>query len=199
MPNYPTHARWGRLSAAVAGPLVGVMLFVSLDSVVLAVGGTLGAAVATFVGAVFPDIDHHRSIPRRKGVRALRVLVVLGIASVAALEFETLVGLVEPVTTGPVAGVDVDLPPEMLVGATVALVALAGASVVDPVVGTVTRRHRGWTHSPGVLLLGTVLLAGGVVVLTEGVATGEQLTAIAVVGTFFLGCLVHLGLDDELW
>jgi hypothetical protein len=95
MPNYPTHARWGRVGAVVTALAVGGGLLVQFGSPLLAGGGALGAAAATFAGAVFPDVDHHRSIPRRKAVRMLRLLVVVGVSSLAALRLDMLVDVAD--------------------------------------------------------------------------------------------------------
>jgi hypothetical protein len=194
MPNYPTHSRWGRVGGVVTAVSVGAMLFVVFNALVLAAAGALGAAAATFVGAIFPDIDHHKSIPRRKAVRGLRVLVVLGVAALAALTFEPLVDATETAATDFELGV----PPELLVGAGTALVALVAAGLVDPAIGLVTRKHRGWTHSVPVTFALTAVLAAAVWFLTAGLGIASRVAAVVVVGTFFVGILVHLGLDGEI-
>jgi hypothetical protein len=196
MPNYPTHARWGRIGAVLAALSVGGGLFVGFGSLLLAGGGAVGAAAATFVGAVFPDVDHHRSVPRQKAVRALRLLVVLGIASLAALNFELLVDVADTTVTDLLG--DPGVPPEMLAGAGTALVALVAAGMVDPAIGLVTFKHRGWTHSAPVMLVLTAVLAGGVALLTDGLSPARRVGAVVVVATFFAGCLIHIGLDGEL-
>ena len=197
MPNYPTHARWGRLGAVLTAIVVGVTLFVLFESPFLAAGGAVGAAAATFVGAIFPDVDHHRSVPRRKASRAIRALVVLGVASLAALNFELFVSAAESLASGPLA--EWDLQPELLVATGTVLAAFVAAWLVDPAIGVATRRHRGWTHSVPVMFVLTAALVALVVVLTGGLVTDRQLAAALVVSTFFLGCLIHLGLDGELW
>lgn len=197
MPNYPTHARWGRIGAVLAALTIGGLVYTLFDSPLLAGGGALGAAAATFVGAIFPDIDHHKSIPRQKASRALRLLVVFGVASLAALNFELLVSASETAAADLLD--DPGLPPELLAAAATVLVALIAGWLVDPAIGLVTREHRGWTHSVPVMFVVTAILVGGVLVLTASLATARQMTAALVVGTFFAGCLIHLGLDGELW
>jgi len=196
MPNYPTHARWGRIGAVVAALGLGAGLFTLFDSPLLAGGGALGAATATFVGAIFPDIDHHKSIPRRKAVRGLSLLVVFGVGALAALNFEVLVGLADTAVSDLLD--DPGVPPEILAGVGVAGVALVAAGLVDPAVDLVTVRHRGWTHNPLAMLALTAVLAGLIWLSTAGLSTARQVTAVGVVGTFFCGSLIHLGLDGEI-
>jgi hypothetical protein len=196
MPNYPTHARWGRVGAVFAAVCVGGGLFVLFESPLLAGGGALGAAAATFAGAVFPDIDHHKSVPRQKAVRALRLLVVLGVASLAALNFELLVDVADTALTDLLD--DPGVPPEPLAGGGTALAALVAASSVDPAIGLVTFQHRGWTHSAPVMFVLTAVLAGGAGLLTGGLSTARGVAAVVVIATFFFGCLIHIVLDGEL-
>ncbi len=196
MPNYPTHARWGRVGAVVTALAVGGGLLVQFESLLLAGGGALGAAAATFVGAIFPDVDHHRSIPRRKAVRALRLLVVTGIGSLAALGFDALVELVDTALVDVLGAPGVSA--EVAAGAGTAVVALFTVGLVEPTVDLVTGEHRGWTHSAPVLFVLTALLAGGVGLLTRDLSVAKRVAAVVVVGTFFLGCLIHIALDGEL-
>jgi len=210
MPNYPTHARWGRIGAVGMAALVGGGLFSVFGTPILAVAGALGAGVSTFVGAVFPDIDHHESIPRQKAVRAVRVLVWIGVVSLAVLSWNILVGVVETTLVEPVetalsnsSGYSGDIPPAFVTSAVVFLAAIAFAGLANPAIGLVTDRHRGWTHSVLVTFLLTLAIAGGIWILTgEMVATAlaleRRLAAVTVVFTFFVGILVHLGLDGEI-
>ncbi len=193
MPNYPTHARWGRIGAVIAAIAVAAGLFYLTESPLLAGGGAVGAAVATFVGAIFPDIDHHTSVPRQKASWAIRGLVIFGVASLAALNFELLVETVEAVNG---AVVEEDIPPELVVAVGTVIGAFVAGGLVDPAIGFVTRRHRGWTHSVPVMFVITAVIAIGAIVLTSGFA--HQLAAGTVVSTFFFGCLIHLGLDGEI-
>ncbi|PSP61758.1 hypothetical protein BRC73_01055 [Halobacteriales archaeon QH_7_66_37] len=197
MPNYPTHSRWGRVGAVAMALAVGGTLYVLFEAVVLAGAGALGAAAATFVGSIYPDIDHHRSIPRRKATRAFRALVVLGVLSLAALGWAELLAAVE--TTGAdLFGGDLPAPPAVLAGVVVLLVAAVAAALVDPLIGLATDRHRGWTHSVLVNVALTAAFGAAVWVLTANLPTARRVAAVAVVGTFFVGALLHLGLDGEV-
>ncbi|PSP41542.1 hypothetical protein BRC66_02670 [Halobacteriales archaeon QH_2_66_30] len=197
MPNYPTHSRWGRVGAVAMALAVGGTLYVLFEAVVLAGAGALGAAAATFVGSIYPDIDHHRSIPRRKATRAFRALVVLGVLSLAALGWAELLTAVE--TTGvDLFGGDLPAPPAVLAGGIVLLVAAVAAALVDPLIGLATDRHRSWTHSVPVNVALTAAFGAAVWVLTANLPTPRRIAAVAVVGTFFVGALIHLGLDGEV-
>ncbi len=211
MPNYPTHSRWGRIGAVVLAFVVGGALYAAFESPVLALAGAVGAGVTAFVGSIFPDIDHHKSIPRRKAVKAFQILVWLGVVALAILSWDLLVDGVNTALVGPgenllAEGIDstADIPPEFVTSIVVLLIAVALAGLVDPAIGLVTHRHRGWTHSVPVTFALTAAIAGGVWVFTSGLvfssglAFERQVAAVSVVGTFFLGILIHLGLDGEI-
>lgn len=197
MPNYPTHARWGRIGAVVMAIAVGSAIVSLFGAPVIAVGAALGAAAATFVGAIFPDIDHHKSIPRRKANQALRILVILGVASLVALNFEQLVSTTESLAVAFVEG-DLPVPSEVAVAIGTTLGAGILAWAVDPFIGLTTRQHRGWTHSVPVTFGLTAVLSGAVWFLTRELVVHRQAAAVAVVGTFYVGILIHLGLDGEI-
>ena len=196
MPNYPTHARWGQIGAAAMGSAVAGAVYLLLLSPVIAFVAGIGAAAATFVGAIYPDIDHHKSIPRRKAVRAFQILVLLGIASLAGLGWLEFVDAVE--TASVTAGVELPVPAEIAAVLVVAALAAVAVSLVNPVIGIVTFRHRGWTHSVPINAVLMALLLGGIWLLTSGLTFERRLTAIIVTGTFFVGALIHLGLDGEI-
>lgn len=196
MPNYPTHARWGRVGAVVTALAVGGGLLVQFGSPLLAGGGALGAAAATFAGAVFPDVDHHRSIPRRKAVRMLRLLVVVGVSSLAALRLDMLVDVADTALGEWLGGSGV--PAEVVVVVGTGAVASVVVGLVEPVVDLATGKHRGWTHSTPVMFALTAAIAGAVGLLTRDLSVASRVAAVVVVGTFFLGCLIHIVLDGEL-
>lgn len=210
MPNYPTHSRWGRIGAVMMAAVVGVGLLFAFNSLLLTLAAAFGASIATFVGAIFPDIDHHKSIPRRKAVRAVRILVWVGVVALAVLSWDILVGavdtaLVSPTETLLANGIQLsaDIPPEFVTSAVVFVGASLLAGLANPAIGLVTHKHRGWTHSVPVTFLLTLAIAGVVWLLTSefvfaGLAVERQLAAVSVVFTFFAGILIHLGLDGEI-
>lgn len=196
MPNYPTHARWGQIGAAAMGVAVAAAVYGLFFAPLLAFFSGIAAAATTFTGAIYPDIDHHNSIPRRKAVRAFRLLAVLGIASLAGLGWTELVAAVD--STATEFGVELPVPPGAAAGALVAVLTILVAGVIDPLLDAVTDRHRGWTHSVPVNTVLIAALLAGVWLLTDGLGRPRQVAAITVVGTFFVGTLIHLGLDGEI-
>lgn len=197
MPNYPTHARWGRIGAGVVAPVVFGLIVWLYGSIVVAVAAALGAGLTTFVGSIYPDVDHHNSIPRRKAVRAFQSLVLAVVVATAVVYRTALVGAVEPVHAA-VLGSASAVPPELLAAAIPAIVALVLTALVDPLIGLTTRRHRGWTHSVPVNLVLVGIVAAAVWLLTAELLTAQRIGAVAVVCAFFAGTLIHLGLDGEI-
>jgi hypothetical protein len=184
---------------------VGGSLFALFTAPLLAVAGALGAGMTTFVGAIYPDVDHHNSVPRRKAARAFGVLVWLGVVSLAVLSWDALVtivetGFVEPSesATAEFFDAEVDFPPALVASAFTFLAAVGLAGLVNPAIGFVTRSHRAWTHSVPVNVLLTGVIAAAVWLLTGGLGIERRVVAVTVVVTFFVGILIHLGLDGEI-
>jgi membrane-bound metal-dependent hydrolase YbcI (DUF457 family) len=194
MPNYPTHARWGRVGAAVVGVAVAGAVYTLVGGLVLVAVGALGAAVTTFVGSIYPDIDHHTSVPRQKAVRGFQLLAALGVAGLAAANWEGALAVGE--STAAAAGASV--PPVAPAAGLVVVGAVVGTALVNPVVGLVTVRHRGWTHSLPINFVLVAALAGGVWVATGALTRPARVVAVVVTASFYLGTLVHLGLDGEI-
>ena len=194
MPNYPTHARWGRVGAAVVGVAVAGAVYTLVGGLVLVAVGALGAAVTTFVGSIYPDIDHHTSVPRQKAVRGFQLLAALGVAGLAAANWEGVLAVGE--SAAAAAGASV--PPVALAAGLVVVGAVVGTALVNPVVGLVTVRHRGWTHSLPINFVLVAALAGGVWVATGALTRPARVVAVVVTASFYLGTLVHLGLDGEI-
>jgi hypothetical protein len=190
MPNYPTHARWGRVGGVVAGLAVGGAIYALLGTAVLAAVGAAGTAVTTFVGSIYPDVDHHTSIPRRKAVRGFRALGALGVVGLAIARSDVLFEAV--------GSLGVSVPPVVGAAAFTSVAALLVVALVDPLLGFVTRKHRGWTHSAPINLVLVATLVAGAWLFTRGLVAPARLVAAAVTASFYLGTLVHLGLDGEL-
>jgi Predicted membrane-bound metal-dependent hydrolase (DUF457). len=93
---------------------------------------------------------------------------------------------------------DAGVPPAAVAGGGIVVAALVLTGVVDPTIGLVTRTHRGWTHSVAATLGLTIALTAGVVALTLDQRAAERAASVTVVGAFYLGVLVHLGLDGEI-
>jgi hypothetical protein len=175
--------------------VAGAVYFLFL-SAVLAFAAGLGAAATTFVGSIYPDIDHHTSKPRQKAVRWFQGLVVLGIASLAGLTWPQFVAGID--TTSTQAGLSLPVPPEVAGAVTVVLVAAAATTLVDPLIGVVTNKHRGWTHSVPINAVLVALLLGALWFALGGLSFERRVTALIVTATFYVGTLIHLGLDGEI-
>ncbi|AUX08848.1 hypothetical protein AArcSl_1215 [Halalkaliarchaeum desulfuricum] len=197
MPNYPTHAQWGRRAAVAVALLVGAGIYTAFDLPILAVVAAVGAGATTFVGSIYPDVDHHNSVPRRKATRIFRGFAVFGVISLGVLHWERLVEFAATIPTEELLSEDV-IPTEIVASGGIAMLALGSAALVDPLIGIVTRQHRDWTHSVPINFALTALFAAGVWLLVREFEPAYQIAAVAVVGAFFLGCLVHLGLDGEV-
>ncbi len=197
MPNYPTHSRWGRIGGAVVAIVVAAGLFFAFEALTVAIAAALAAGITTFAGSIYPDVDHHKSIPRRKAVRGFQGLTIVAIASAAALYWTAFVPLVESLAI-QVAGPELPAPPELISVAVVLVGTFVAASLVDPLIGLVTFRHRGWTHSVPINAVLIAIVAAAVWVLTRELPVAHQAAAIAVVAAFFAGTLIHLGLDGEI-
>jgi len=94
--------------------------------------------------------------------------------------------------------VGASLPPALVAAVLVGACAVVVAALVDPLVGLLTVRHRGWTHSVPINFVLVATLGAGVWVATGTLATPARFVAVAVTGSFYLGTLVHLGLDGEI-
>jgi small basic protein len=176
---------------------IGAGLYVAFDSVLLAGVGAVGAAATTFVGSIYPDVDHHNSVPRRKATRAFRLLVVMGVFSLAIVGWDPLVSAVET-AEAEYFGASLPASPAVAAGVIVAVTSAVLAALVDPAIGLVTRSHRAWTHSVLVNFVLTGIVVAAVLLLTVDLGTPRRAAAVAVVGTFLVGTLVHLGLDGEI-
>lgn len=197
MPNYPTHSRWGRRVAVLVALSVAASIYAAFSAPFVALAAGIGAAATTFAGSIYPDVDHHTSVPRQKTVRAFRAFAIFGVISLGILYWDSLVAFaaglpIEDLVSGG------SIPTEVIASGGIAMFALASTALVDPLIGVVTHQHRAWTHSVPVNLTLTALVAAGVWLLVRGFDPASQIAAVAVVAAFFVGCLVHLGLDGEV-
>lgn len=169
MSDYLTHARWGWIVGALTALTVALSGFFLTEDVSLSVGCGIASAVSVRFGAVFPDVDHPDSIPRRQAVTVLRVFGIIASITVAH-EYPDQVALI-------------------IVGVVIYTVS------IGRFLDVVTVKHRGWTHSPGVM--------GGVTGITVLPLVGTLGPSAAIFSTFYLGVLTHLWLDDwrpvRLW
>lgn len=190
VPGYRTHARWGRIGAVVIAILAASAVYTATATPLLAAVAAVGSGATAFLGAIYPDVDHHKSIPRRKAVRAFRAVVGAGVLALAVAYW--------PGLTAFAASLGLGVPPMAGAAVLAALAGTAAVALVGPTVDAVTGEHRSWTHSTAVNLPLLAVVAAGVWILTGGLGTATRLVAVGFVVAFFLGTLVHLGLDGEL-
>lgn len=197
MPNYPTHSRWGRRAAVLVALTVGTGIYGAFELPVLAAVAAIGATATTFVGSIYPDIDHHNSLPRRKVAQVFRGVAIFTVVSLGVLHWERLVVVAAAV---PIEGLlpELAVPTEVVASGGIAMLAVGSAALVNPFIGLVTRDHRDWTHSVPVNFVLTGIFAAVAWLLVREFEPAYQIAAVAVVGGFFLGCLVHLILDGEM-
>lgn len=199
MPNYPTHSRYGRLGAVAMLIIVTGGFYYQFEAGIpaLIAGGT--ASMTTFVGSIYPDIDHHKSIPRRKAVRAFQVLLLVTIAGSSILLWPDL--LVGAETALTMIGTDLAIPAEGVAALSVGIVSLTSTKTVDPAIGIVTRKHRGWTHSVRInaVLIALLLVVAWAATSTTSLPLTHRSIPLIGIGSFYVGTLIHLGLDDEVW
>lgn len=164
MPGYVTHARWGRTAGTIVAALATAVTFLLTEMWLLSIVAGIATGAFTFLGALFPDVDHPDSIPRRYMVLVLRVIVVI-VAIEAYRQW-----------------------PEYTEGYIVAAVVVC--LLMSMLIDALTRKHRGWTHSVGVMFLLCGTLVGALYLLVGVVAL--------VFSGFYVGVLTHLRLDGEL-
>jgi hypothetical protein len=192
MSGFQTHLRVGVKLHVVATVLTGVAYVASLVGVVtlLTVAACLPATVA---GALFPDLDHHSSIPTRLFHHygpwvAATIVAVLAVANAG-----TLVAL----AAIPRVGLD----PGYLAGVASAGAVLAVFVGVRRVGPSLRPSHRGPTHRLPVALAvsGSFGASSGLVALELAAPwTVARVVAIAAAATFLLGVLSHLWKDGLL-
>lgn len=185
MPDYHTH----RNSGLERGLPVGLLSFfasaILFESLLFAAFAGIGAVFLTVLGAIFPDIDHHSSIPFRR----LKVLTAAVFTFGAAwMYFEAVSYFIETSTSNVATSIT-----GYQLGMSIVLVPLAGGLGVA-VVETLRPTHRGVTHTKVAGLavgasIGLVLLH-----LWDSSIQGQFL-AVAACSAFYVGTYNHLSLD----
>jgi hypothetical protein len=192
MSGFQTHLRVGIKLHIVTTALTGVAYVASLvgEVTLLTVAACLPATVA---GALFPDVDHHSSIPTRLFHRYGPWVAATVVAVLAVANARTLVAL----AAIPRPGLD----PGYLAG-----IASAGASLavfvgIRRMILAIQPSHRGPTHRlPVALAVSSLLGAGGSFIAMELGAPWSvaRVVAGATATTFLLGVLSHLWKDGLL-
>lgn len=170
--------------------------FFEIASLALAAG--VITSIMTFIGSIYPDIDHHKSIPRRRAVRVFQLVSAGVIIGVSVLFWSEINTGIESIIAQ--SNLEFRLPPMAISGVSVGVVSLIAIRCIDPAIGILTDKHRGWTHNPLVNagVVGTLLAGGWVATGSIAISTTQRGILILAGVCFYFGSLIHLGLDGEL-
>lgn len=189
--NFAAHSILGLLAGAIAALAAASIAPTTLESLPLPFLVPAAVLVLVYLGAVYPDVDVHGSIPRRRLLPYLQALAVGGIALAAAVRWDWFVGMGRALF----AMVDVTAGP-ILAGTGAGLVA-AGLAVltVEPALAVVTGPHRTWTHSiaANAVLAATAALA---IWLASPLPGADRAVVSALPLAFVVGVAVHQFADD---
>jgi hypothetical protein len=177
------------------------MLLVAATTVGYAAGGVPLGTVATvavalpltLAGAVFPDLDHHASLPYRCGQRVLPPLLGLVVVLVGFRYREAIMTALFGAPSGGLPG--------FLSGTVVASLGWGTWVAAYTLFPVLRPPHRTVTHcvATGVVV---ALCVGAVASLLVGdhgtLAADERLLMLASSGSFLVGFLSHIGLDGPL-
>jgi membrane-bound metal-dependent hydrolase YbcI (DUF457 family) len=192
MSEFRTHVRTG-LAVHVcltAGASV-AYLASSLGEVgLLAVAGSLPVTLA---GAVFPDLDHHASIPsrlvRRHGPRVVAAGLLLAMYADRRL------------VVMACAAIPVVAAPEYLAGLVSAGVAAVGYHGADRLIPFLRPRHRGPTHRIPVAIVASGAIGVWALVVSVALSVpppAPRIGGAVAAGSFLAGVLSHLHQDELL-
>jgi hypothetical protein len=189
--NFAGHSLLGLLAGAIAALSVAAVAPRTLSTLSIPLLVPAAVLVLVYLGSVYPDVDLHGSIPRRRLLPYLRAGAVGTVAFVGYYVWDAYVavgrGLLALVETSPGA---------VVAGGT-GLLALAVVAVlaVEPVLDVLTGSHRTWTHSVAIHALGAGILSLAIW-LVAPVGGDDRLVLAGLPFAFLLGIAVHLLADD---
>lgn len=189
--NFTGHSLLGLLAGTLVALAVAAVVPRTLSTLSIPLVVPATVLVLVYLGSVYPDVDLHASIPRR------RILPYLQAVAVGAVVFagfyvwwvyvalgRGILGIVD-VSTGSIAAGGLGL---LTTGAVTVL-------AVEPVLDVVTGAHRTWTHSVAIhaVIAGVLSL---VVWLFAPVGGEDRLILAGMPFAFVLGVGVHHLADD---
>ena len=191
--NFAGHSLLGLLAGAIAALVVAGTAPTTLSVVPLPFLVPATVLVLVYLGAVYPDVDLHGSIPRRRVLPYLQALAVGTVALAGLLAWDWFVGMGHAL----LAMVDLSTDP-VLAGSTAALVA-AGLAVVavEPTLSVLTGAHRTWTHSVAIHGLVALALGAGLWVALP-LSGSDRLVVAALPLAFAIGVAVHRFADEAV-
>ncbi len=189
--NFAGHSLLGLIAGTLAALAVAAVAPRTLSTLSIPLLVPATVLVLVYLGSVYPDVDLHDSIPRR------RVLPYLQAGAVGAVAFAAFYVWNAYVTLGRnlLALVDVSVGPTIAGGVGLFVLVVAGVLAVEPVLDVLTGAHRTWTHSVAIhaVAAGTLSIA---VWLFAPVGGSDRLVLAWLPFAFVLGVTVHHLADD---
>jgi membrane-bound metal-dependent hydrolase YbcI (DUF457 family) len=189
--NFAGHSLLGLLAGALAALFVASFAPRTLSTLSLPLLVPATVLVLVYLGSVYPDVDLHDSIPRRRVLPSLRAAAVGAVAFAGFYVWDAyvalgtgLLGLVGA-ASGPVVAGGLGF---LVLGAVVVL-------AVEPVLDVLTGAHRTWTHSVALHAVAAVLVSLAVWLFVPVAAT-DRLVLAGLPFAFVLGVAVHHLADD---
>ena len=189
--NFAGHSLLGLLAGTLAALSVAAVAPQTLSTLSIPLVVPATVLVLVYLGSVYPDVDLHDSIPRRRLLPYLQAGAVGVVAFAGFYVWDAYVAL----GRGLIALVDVSAGSVVAGGTGLFALAVVGVLAVEPLVDLLTGSHRTWTHSVAIHLLvaGTLSLA---VWLLAPVGGDDQLVLAGLPFAFVLGVAVHHLADD---
>lgn len=189
--NFAGHSLLGLLAGAVAALAVATLAPRTLSTLSIPLLVPATVLVLVYLGSVYPDVDLHDSIPRR------RVLPYLQAAAVGTVAFGGFYVWDAYVALGAGLLALLDVSTGSIVDGAVGLLVLGVVAVLafEPVLDILTGAHRTWTHSVAIHAIAAVVLSLAVWLFAP-VGGDDRLVLAALPFAFVLGVAVHHVADD---
>jgi membrane-bound metal-dependent hydrolase YbcI (DUF457 family) len=188
--NFAAHSLLGLLAGTLAAFAVAAVAPRTLSTLSIPLLVPATVLVLVYFGSVYPDVDLHDSIPRR------RVLPYLQAAAVGTVAFAGFYvwGAYVALGRGLLALADVSTGPVVAGGAGLLVLGAAAVFAVEPVLDVLTGAHRTWTHSVAIHAVAAGSLSLAVWFLLP--VGDDRLVVAALPFAFVLGVAVHHFADD---
>jgi hypothetical protein len=189
--NFAGHSLLGLLAGSVAALSVAAVAPRTLSTLSIPLVLPAVVLVLVYLGSVYPDVDLHGSIPRRRVLPYLRAAAVGTVALAGYYVWDAYVA----VGRGLLALLDVSTGPVVAGGTGLLGLAVVAVLAVEPLLDVLTGSHRTRTHSVAVHALGAGALSLAVW-LVAPVGADDRLVLAGLPFAFVLGIAVHHLADD---